>query len=39
VEENPEERMPWNYADNLTGLGLAGYAGTWKRGDMVVVYG
>jgi hypothetical protein len=24
VEENPEEWMPWNYADTLTGLALAG---------------
>jgi hypothetical protein len=24
VEENPEEWMPWNYADTLAGLGLAG---------------
>jgi len=24
VEENPEEWMPWNYADTLAGIGLAG---------------
>jgi hypothetical protein len=24
VDENPEEWMPWNYADTLAGLGLAG---------------
>jgi hypothetical protein len=24
VEENPQEWMPWNYADTLAGLGLAG---------------
>jgi hypothetical protein len=24
VEENPEERMPWNYADTLAGFALAG---------------
>jgi hypothetical protein len=24
VEENPEEWMPWNYADTLAGLGMAG---------------
>lgn len=24
VEENPEEWMPWNYAETLAGLGLAG---------------
>jgi hypothetical protein len=24
VEENPEEWMPWNYADTLAGLALAG---------------
>jgi len=24
VEENPEEWMPWNYAEILAGLGLAG---------------
>ncbi len=24
VEENPEEWMPWNYADTLVGLGMAG---------------
>jgi hypothetical protein len=24
VEENPEEWMPWNYADTLAGLGMVG---------------
>ncbi len=24
VEENPEEWMPWDYAETLEGLGLAG---------------
>ena len=24
VEENPEEWMPWNYADTLAGIRLAG---------------
>lgn len=24
VEENPKEWMPWNYANNLAGIGLAG---------------
>lgn len=24
AEENPEEWMPWNYADTLAGIGLAG---------------
>ena len=36
VEENPEEWMPWNYADTLTGLALVGWNWKGKRRDRVV---